>query len=206
MSDCKFAHWVQSYYDRDLPPEAMDVFRDHLPGCGACAAELALFMRVAQAIAEAPTFEPDAALTERILDRVVPARIRRRWVLRLSWGYAATLAASAAVVVAVLAQPEWREALVRLWTGGSAGLARALVFSLDALAFTVVSLADGWGLISQFAQRLAPLARATTSILSQTTVWGALALALGACALLLWWMRPRSARAARGVHHVVLVP
>src|SRR2546426_720194 len=75
-------------------------------------------------------------------------------------------------------------------------MVQALLFAINALAFAVASLADGWGFVNLLGQRLAPFVRALASLISHPTVETALGLAAAACVALIWWMRP----SGRGPH------
>ncbi len=76
---------------------------------------------------------------------------------------------------------------------------------LNALGTSAVRLADGWGLLHAIGQRLAPITRALAAVWQQPGIMVAVWAAAAACAVLLWWMRPRAARAVRRVGHVGIV-
>src|SRR5258706_12633206 len=95
MNRCPEGPRVQDYLDRALEPGAVQAFRAHLATCASCAAELALYRRVFDALAATPTWDPGPALTERVLTAVLPSRVRRhRRLFALGWGYAGALAAT----------------------------------------------------------------------------------------------------------------
>src|SRR5258705_13518570 len=93
MNRCPEGPRVQDYLDRALEPGAVQAFRAHLATCASCAAELALYRRVFDALAATPSWDPGPALTERVLARVLPSQVRRhRRLVALGWGYAGALA------------------------------------------------------------------------------------------------------------------
>src|SRR5258708_21047258 len=99
MNGCPESPHIQDYLDRTLDPGAARTFRAHLVTCASCAAELALYRRVFDALAATPTWDPGPALTERVLTAVLPSRVRRhRRLVALGWGYAGALAATLTAV------------------------------------------------------------------------------------------------------------
>ena len=142
------------------------------------------------------------ALADRVWDRVLPSRVRRRWVATLGWSYAGTLAASLAVALLWISRPGPRALLESLGGEASRRLVQSLAFALNALGFAVLSLANGWGLLSAAGQRLAPFSRALSTLLSHPEIEAALPLAAAACVALLWWMRPHEKHPGKGIQHV----
>ena len=164
MNDCLEKVRLQDYLDGELSPEATRVMARHLAGCARCTAELELFRQVFEALERLPLLEPRPALSERILARVLPSRVRRRWAVALGWSYAGVFASVAAAVAWWVSRPSGRAALEFLSGELSRRLVQSLLFSLNALAFAVASLADGWGFMTMVGQRLAPFARALSSL------------------------------------------
>jgi anti-sigma factor RsiW len=193
---------IQDYLDGELSPAAAASFRAHAEECPDCAAELALCRRTFQALDRLALASPPATLGERVLARVLPSRIRRRWIMTVGLGYAGVLAVSLAAVLFWVARPGTRVLLAGAADGLSRRFVHAMVFALDALAFTVVRLVDGFGLIAALEQRLAPLGRAGTALLSLPGVQVALATAAAVCVALLLWIRQRGRGPSRGVRHV----
>lgn len=202
MSGCRHSERVQDLLDGLLSGEAAREFRAHLERCPRCAGELAAYRRVFAVLADAPLFDPGPALVERILDRVSPARLRRRWLRRFGIGYAAALALSVAGIGALASQPAVRLAAEGLWAAASRALAQGFVLVLQGLSATVVGLADGWRVLDGVGERLAPLARALAAVVTQSPLGIALAVAALAALGLLWWMRPRDARRGGEARHV----
>src|SRR5213083_1557589 len=202
MNVCHEGARLQDYLDRELSPEAAREMARHVAGCARCSAELALYQRVFEALDRLPLAEPRPAVSERILARVLPSRVRRRWVVAAGLSYAGLFAALVGAAAAWFSTPGGR-ATVEFLTGElSRRMVQALLFAINALAFAVASLADGWGFMSMLGQRLAPFARALSSLLSHPTIETALGLAAAACVALLWWMRPRGRGPHKGARHV----
>lgn len=196
---------IQEYLDGELPPDASASFRAHLEECAECAAELALYRRTFAALDRLTLVAPPAALAERVLDRVLPSRVRRRWIRTVGLGYAGVFAATLAAVLFWSTRADARALLAGFTEEISQRLVQAVVFTLNLLAFAVVSLVDGFGLVAGAAERLAPLARALGSLLSNPGIQTALATAAVVCVALLWWIRPREKRRPGGVRHVGLL-
>ena len=210
MTPCAQLERLQAYLDGELNAAAETDLRRHLVDCEACAAELALYERVFASLASAETWDPGPELTERILARVLPSQVRRRWMRALGWSYGFAAAGSVACAVALLAQPSVRALFGTLGVGASQRVAQAAVFIIDSLALAMVRLASGWGLIHEIGLRLSPVLRALTTVLARPGVDVTLGLATMASALLLWWLRPRDlgasqARARRGIEHAGLL-
>jgi len=77
--------------------------------------------------------------------------------------------------------------------------------TLDALSFSMLSLAGGFGLLRTLGERLSPLGRAASALFAHPAMAVTLTVALLACGLLLWWMRPRERSARGGIGHVGLL-
>src|SRR5258705_10957381 len=115
MNRCPEGPRVQDYLDRALEPGAARTFRAHLVTCASCAAELALYRRVFDALAATPSWDPGPALTECVLARVLPSQVRRhRRLVALGWGYAGALAGVLAAVGVWSSRPAAGHALESL--------------------------------------------------------------------------------------------
>jgi len=202
VNACPRTARVQDYLDGFLAEADARAFRDHLAGCPGCAAELAAYRRVFAAVADAPIYEPGPSVLERVLDRVSPARRRRRWIRRVGIGYAAALVPSLAGLAAVAGLPVVRGAAEGLWAAASRGLAQGFVLALQALGASVTGVADVWRLATDLGDRFAPLARALVAVLGQSPLGVALGVAALATLALLWWMRSRERSVHEEVRHV----
>jgi anti-sigma factor RsiW len=202
MTRCSETHRIQDYLDGQLERSAEESFRAHLADCDACGAELVRFTAVFGALAAAPTWDPGPSLTERVLDRVLPSRQRRRhWVRAAGWAYAGVVAASLAAFAAWLIHPGTVGQIGALWGAASHQVVRITVFTLDAAAFAALNVANGWSALQTASLHVAPLARALGAVLSPRAIGLSLLPAVLASAVVLWWMRPRG-RDSRGMRHV----
>jgi len=201
MSSCPERDRIQDYLDGGLEPAVARAFRAHLAGCPACARELALYRRVFERLAAAPTWDPGPALTERVLARVLPSRRRlQRRLAALGLGYVTTLVALLGGAAVWASQPGGARALETLSGEASRRLVQTGVFVLNTLSRAALRFAEGWGVVTAAGERLSPVQRAFQHVAAQpgvAIVWWAAALV---CLAVLWWMRPRSA--ARGIRHV----
>lgn len=201
---------LQEYLDGELAAAAESALRRHLAGCAECAAELALFERVFATLDATPLVEPPARLEARILDRVLPSQVRRRWLRAVGWSYGAAAAASAAAAVALMASPMPRAWLGLLGVEASQRLAQTTMFVIDSLALAMVRLSGGWSLVHEFGLRLSPIARVLSTLLSRPGVDLTLLFATVASGVLLVWLRPRDlgrkpARTPREIEHAGLL-
>jgi anti-sigma factor RsiW len=203
MKPCSQLETVQSYLDRELDASAADRFRQHLAGCAQCAAELALYTRVFAALDDSPTWDPGEALTERVMDRVLPSRQRRRrWVQAAGWAYGTLLGASLAAFALWLFRPGTIGEISALSAAASHSLVRLTVFTLNAAAFAVLNVVNGWTALNAAGAHFAPFGRALTTLFANRAVGMALLPAALACAVVLRWMlRPRG-RGTNGARHV----
>ena len=203
MNGCSERQRVQDYLDRALEPGAAAAFRAHVADCAGCAAELALYRRVFGALAATPTWDPGLALTERVLARVLPSRLkRRRRLVALGWGYAGALATVLAAVGLWGSRPGSARARAALSGEATRRRLHTGVFVLNSLTHAALRLAEGWGLLAAAGARFSPVQRAFVAILSEPAVALTLWAATGVCAAVLWWMRPRSQPGAGGTRHV----
>lgn len=210
MSHCAESDLLQDYLDGLLDAEAEARVGEHLATCPECAFELAAFQRVFATLDATPLLDPPPALTERIFERVLPSRIRRRWLQAFGWGYGIAAAASVVAAVSLLATPLPRTTIGAIGVEASQRLAQAAMFVIDSLALAMVYLASGWSLLRDFALHLAPVLRVLTSLLGRPGVDLTFALATVASGLLLVWLRPRDlpgrrAQARREIEHAGLL-
>jgi anti-sigma factor RsiW len=205
MNACNQQFDLQSYLDGELPEAERYRLERHMDQCVSCAVELALLRRVFASLDAMPLLEPGPGLTERVLDKVVPSRVRRRWMQVIGWSYAAAFAAFIAGATLWIAQPGTQEMLGAASGSASIRLTGLLVFVLEALSFAARTVAGGWGLLTAALEWLAPLGRAFTPWLSHPSVRVAVPAATLACAAVLWWMRAREARDSEASNHVAVL-
>ena len=191
MNLCPESDRLQLLLDGELDARDEARVRSHLIECDACAHELALYERLFTSLATAETWDPGPALTERVLDRVLPSRVRSRWLKALGWGYGVAAAASAACVVALIANPPSRQVVGALGIEASQRVAQTLMFMMDALALTLVRVAGGWNTVNEIGARFDPLLRAISTLLARPGVDITLLTATFASGALVWWLRPR---------------
>ena len=192
----------QELLDGELPAAEALELRQHVAGCESCARELALYRQLYHSLERLPEFDPGPAFTARVMERVLPSRVRRRWLRALGFGYATVSAGIVAASVVFATQPAARALIETLSAVASRRLARTMVFGLNALSFSALSLAGGEQWLAAAGRRVAPIGRAFGALFSQTDVLVPLMVAGAACVAVLWWMRPRGAEARKGIRHV----
>jgi hypothetical protein len=197
MSHCPHTHRVQDYLDDALAPAEASAFQLHLDTCDACAAELIAFQKLTDVLEHAPAWDPGLAFTERVLDHVVPSRVRRRFVTVVGWGYTAVTAVSTFTLATWLTRPDtphWIAArLSELYLHALQGM----LLALHTLVEGWIRFGNGWDLVAGLGGRLSPLARVLGLTLTQPLVSGSIAAAIAVCVLMMWWMRPRAGGALR---------
>ena len=205
MTPCPESFRFQDLLDGELPAgEALEI-REHAASCEACAAELALYRSLYHSLERLPEWDPGPAFTARVMERVLPSRVRRRWLRALGFGYASLSALTVGAAIFFATQPAARALVETLSAVASRRLARAMVFGLNALSFSALSLAGGEQWLEAAGRRVAPFGRAFAALFSQTTILVPVTIACAACVAVLWWMRPRAAEARKGVRHLGLL-
>jgi hypothetical protein len=150
--DCELAQWLMMLHPLpggELPGSERSALQAHLRTCEPCAERAAALAREHTALARAMRAVPiPPALETRLLD-VTQARARRRWLRRLVWGSALTVAAAVLLAVGLLLYPRPQEPPINLdyvaqWArlrwlpSGPATATDALRFIQDSLGTTVV--------------------------------------------------------------------
>lgn len=204
MNHCTETERIQDYLDDELSTDARVRFEAHLETCATCSAELAAYGRVFASLADLPTWAPSASLADRVIARLLPRR-EPRWVRAIPWVYGAGVCASLATLAVVLFLPGPRAASHGLVFAAARSLVASIVFVLNAINDGLLRVADGLHVFGSALMRLAPLARALTTSLSQPAVVGTLWVALVVCAIVLGWMRAREHRSHRGIRHVAVL-
>lgn len=205
-SPCPEGRHVQEYLDGLLPIAAFQRFEEHVHACTRCTADVMEYRKVYTALERMPLLSPSASFTERVLAKVVPARIRARWVRAIGWGYAAASAGFLGATVIWLAQPGATTTLEQI--GGDAGsrFTGLLVFALQAFNVLAQAVATSWSFAQDVTSWFAPLGRALAPLVANTTVMTALGAAGIACTFLIRWMHARDdGRAKEKAKHVAML-
>ena len=199
MNRCRETALVQDWLDGTLAPEAAARFEAHRAGCPECEAEVAAYRAVFAELRALPLLDPRPELYERIMDEVLPQHAPH-WVKVLGWAYAGAFAASVAAIGSAFVLPA-----PNAWLRGIAAAATRSVTGTG--TFVLRSLSDG---LARAGEAFAGEGAATRTL---KLMWGAFAhpvvlftivAAIGVCAGLLWWMRPRERR-EREMPHVGLL-
>jgi predicted anti-sigma-YlaC factor YlaD len=193
---------IEPWLDGDLPSASARAFEAHLDGCVRCEAEVRALRALERSLRTLPAWDPGPALTERILDRVLPSRVRRHRVLVLGWSYTAVSAVTTFAFISWVVKPETHVLLGRLASVAYGRLIDTGLFALDALMTIALRLRQGWGLLEVMGGWVVPVARALAALASDPWVAGALWGAVACSAAMLWWIRPRPVRIVRGNRHV----
>ena len=204
MTRCARVPQVEEYLDGLLSTSEADAFRAHLDDCATCAAELVAMRRVFESIEAQPTWDPGPALTERILEAVLPTRVRRRWVRTVGWSYVGSLAASVAAALVAIGWPGSTQALDTASIVASRHLVQLASFVLNTLGLAALGIANGWGVVQGLAQRIAPLPRALGVVLQQPAVASSLWAAAVISVVLLVWLHRRD-RSESDIHPLAIL-
>lgn len=204
MTVCHAAAQIQDFLDGLLPQAQRAEFQAHLAGCSHCAADLAVYRRVFDDLGSLPLLEPSAGLEARILAEVLP-KAQPVWVRRLGYAYAASFIVTLLGLAGAALLPAPRAFLKLTLAAGVRSAVSTGLFVLDAFNATALRVVDVFGALDAVVSRVVPFARLVAGPLAHPavlmTVWGALL----ACAVVLWWMRPRDGRSVRGIRHVGLL-
>ena len=205
MNDCPHISRLQTYLDGELGEDETRQLEVHFESCPACTAELAGYTRVFASLRPAPIRDPGPALTERILDRVLPSRLRRRWIAAIGWSYTVASATSTFMFASWISRPE-----THVWIAAQLGVAaerlvRVGWMALDATVFLWGSAMVLGHVMESLVARLVPVARALALPFAQPVIGVAVWAAILSCGVLLWWLRSRGEPAAEEVRHVDIV-
>ena len=205
MNLCPDNASLQDFLEALLPEAEMRSVGAHLATCPHCLDERARLERLFEAFESLPLEAPSRAISGRVLDAVLPARRRERWVRRFGLGYAAALVASLGAGAIVATLPAGRGCFAWLVGEAPARMFDSLKFMVNAATFVALRLAGGWGLISSAGSRVSPLLRALIAALDQPAIQLSIGLSAVSCLAVLWWLRPHPDRAHRGMPHVGLL-
>src|SRR5262249_10515232 len=189
MTRCPETSRIQDWLDGELLPERAARLEAHVAGCAECRAEATAYRALFAELRSLPLLDPRPELFDRIMDEVLPQRAPR-WVKVVGWTYASAFAASLLAIASAMVLPgpnAWVHGLIAAGMRSLTGTGTFVLRSLsDGLARFGEALAGDGGA----ARWLAPLGAA----LAHPAVWLTVAAAVGVCAGLLWWMRPRERR------------
>jgi anti-sigma factor RsiW len=205
VNSCPDTGTLQDFLEALLPEPEMRRLDAHVAACPRCLAERARFERLFDAFEALPLEAPSFALSERVLDRVLPARRQARWAKRFGLGYAAALVASLGGAAAVAMTPAGHASLAWIASAGPARLLDSLKFMVNAASFLALRLAGGWGLVSSAGSRVSPLLRAFLTAFDQPVIQLSFALSAVSCLAVLWWLRPHADRGEREMPNVGLL-
>ena len=186
MSPCHESDRFQQLLDGELSAEESMRIRDHAASCSECERELALYRRLYHSLEHVPTWDPGPAFTARVMERVLPSRVRQRWIRALGFGYASAMALTVTAGVVFATSPAARSLVEALSAFASRRLAQAMVFVLNAMSFSAVSLAGSGEWLAATGKRVAPFGRALAALLSQDAILVPLTIAIAACVVVLW--------------------
>ena len=202
MKRCAESERIEPWLDGELAPQAAREVALHVRDCAWCAAERGALESLAARLRASPVWDPGPALTERILDRVAPSRVRRRQVALVGWCYSVVSAVTTFACISWIVRPETHVWLSRLVSAAYARLIDTGLFVLDAFMAVSLRLQHGWGLLGILGGWLLPVTRALAALASDPMVGAALWAAVVTCAALLRWMQPRPIRTVKGDRHV----
>src|SRR5204862_4477743 len=203
MNRCRESKLVQSWLDGDLAAGPASAFVAHMRNCPVCAAEVRGYRALYASLGDDLLVpDPGPALTERILDRVVPSRLRRRWVTAIGWTYGTASAVSTFAFASWIVQPSTHVWLVQCFAGASLRISQALLFAFQTLNRLLLESLDGWRILTTVGAMLGPALRALARPLAEPTVASILVAAMFACLALLRWMRPQARPIEEEVRHV----
>lgn len=192
---------LQDFLEGLLSPADMRVMDEHIRECALCATRRERLERVFGALTGMPLATPAIGLRERVLDDVLPARRRTRWLRRFGWGYAGALAACLVAIAGWMALPGGRVSLAWILTEASDRLLHSMLFVIQTASFVALGLATSWGVLAGLVSGVSPLLRAAAIVATHPGVDLALVLAAVTCASVLWWIRSRG-RSRKGMRHV----
>ncbi len=203
MTRCPEFELLQDYLDGEVVPEQARAIEAHLAECADCAREVASYRVVFDRLGSLPLFEPSPQLVERILAEAMPAH-PARWVKLAGWAYAASLIASLGGILAATLSPGPRAWMGALAAEAAKSVVRSFLFVVQSVNDGTVQFLALVGSRGEWLRHL-PILEAVLKPLSQPvvlfTVWAAILAGVG----LIWWMRPRRSRAARGNGHAGIV-
>jgi len=202
MNRCSESERIQEWLDGELPSASARAFERHLDGCRRCEAELGALRSLYASLDRLPVWDPGPRLTERILDRTVPSRVRRHLVTAVGWCYTAVSAVTTFAFISWIVRPTTHVWLGHLVTTVSTRLIDTGLVTLDAFMALALHAERGWGLIEVLGGWVLPVARALAAVASDPWIAAAMSAAALCSVTLLLWIRPRPVRIVKGNRHV----
>ena len=200
MTPCPDFDLLQDFLDGELAPGQALTIEAHLAGCANCAREVANFRLVYQRLGNLPLWEPSPALVDRVLAEAMPAH-PARWTKLAGWAYAASLVATLAGLAVATSNSISRAWIAALAANAAKSVVHSFLFVLQSVSEGLVNALAAAGSRGEWLRSL-PAVHAVLKPLSQPSVLFTLWAALVVGVAVLWWMRPRHDRAARGSEHV----
>jgi hypothetical protein len=208
INRCRESRHVQDYIEGELASARALVFEEHLQTCGDCASEVSAYRRMFASLdvnLDDLALDPGPSLTERILDRVLPSRLRRRWVQAIGWIYGVSSAVATFAVVSWLTRPSTPVLLAQSYSEISVRAVQSVLFAFQVVTRSWFELVQGWDFVGRLVAIMTPIARALARPFADPALTGISAAAMVACLLVLWWMRPRHGEVREGVRNVSLL-
>jgi anti-sigma factor RsiW len=199
---CPESERIEPWLDGDLPSASARAFEAHLDGCARCEAEVLALRSLDASLRALPVWNPGPRLTERILDRVLPSRVRRHQVMILGWCYTAVSAVTTFAFISWAVRSETRVWLGRLVTAAYGRVIDTGLFALDAIMVAALQIRQSWSLVEVMGGWVLPVLRALAAVAADPWIAGAVWGAVACSAAVLWWIRPRPIRIMRGNRHV----
>src|SRR5262245_52604582 len=195
MKPCPGRDEIEILLDGELPPAREATLRAHAALCPTCGPELADYERLLATLRRAPSWEPEWTVRERILDRVLPSRIRKRYVQIFGWLYGSATAVLTFGFLSAVSRADVRAAAAQ-WAGDIAhGSVRLMIGALELLAVNATHFPERLRGLQSLERLFSPLGRALEQSFQvpavQLSVWAAALV----CAALLGWMHARDKHA-----------
>ena len=200
MNHCPETIKLQDWLDGELASDEAARLESHVAGCPECEAEATAYRVVFSELRALPLLDPRPELYDRIVEAVLPHRTPR-WVRILGWTYAGAFAGSLGLIASAFVLPgpgAWGRGVI------AAGL-RSLT---DTGMFVLRSMSDGFARLGELLAGgggLGRMLKLMWGALAHPAVFLTLLAAVGVCAAVLWWMRPRERRATGEIPHVGLL-
>ena len=195
MKPCPGRDDIEILLDGELDAVREGALRAHAALCPTCGPELADYERLLATLRHASSWEPEWTVRERILDRVLPSRIRRRYVQIFGWLYGSATAVLTFGFLSAVSRAEVRSAAAQ-WAGEvTHGSVRLMVGALELLAVNATHFPERLRGLQSLERLFTPLGRALEQSYHvpavQLSVWAAALV----CAALLAWIHARDQHA-----------